>query len=83
MTDGQVLEKFYRERLEEQIIAYLAEQKGLSLDEAMDLYYRSRLSQKIYEGRFGVQYLDYRVLAQILTETEPELFGSSVSLAER
>ena len=83
MTDGQVLEKFYRERLEEQIIAYLAEQKGLSLDEAMDLYYRSRLSQKIYEGRFGVQYLDYRVLAQILTETEPELFGSSVSFAER
>ena len=83
MTDGQVLEKFYRERLEEQIIAYLAEQKGLSLDEAMDLYYRSRLSQKIYEGRFGVQYLDYRVLVQILTETEPELFGSSVSFAER
>ena len=83
MTDGQVLEKFYRERLEEQIIAYLAEQKGLSLDEAMDLYYRSRLSQKIYEGRFGVQYLDYRVLVQILTETEPELFGSSFSLAER
>ena len=83
MTDGQVLEKFYRERREEQIIAYLAELKDLSLEEAMDLYYRSRLSQKIYEGRFGVQYLDYRVLVQILTETEPELFGSSVSLAER
>ncbi len=64
----------YKERLEENIIVRLAEEKQCSLDEAMDAYYRSQLALKIDEGRFGVQYLDYKVLVQILLESEPELF---------
>ncbi|MBR4473290.1 MAG: hypothetical protein IKS55_06590 [Oscillospiraceae bacterium] len=69
-----VLEKVYQERLEEQLIAFLAKEENLSLEKAMDIYYSSRLSEKIHEGMEGVQYLDYKVLVQILRETEPELF---------
>ena len=72
--DEETLEKIYQENLEERLIAYIAEQKQLSLEAAMDLYYHSKLSQKIHLGAEGVQYLDYKVLAQILSETEPALF---------
>lgn len=71
-----MLEKIYQERLEEQLIAYLAEQHNVTLERAMDIYYSSNLAEKIHDGVEGVQYLDYKVLAQILKETEPELFTS-------
>ena len=71
-----MLEKIYQERLEEQLIAYLAEQHNVTLERAMDIYYSSNLAEKIHDGVEGVQYLDYKVLAQILKETEPELFAS-------
>lgn len=73
--NGDTLEKFYREGLEERIIARLAKVKNLTLEQAMDLYYQSQLAQKIYEGRDDIQYLDYKVLVQILLDTEPELFA--------
>ena len=69
-----ILEKFYQEGLEERLISNIAKEKAISLVEAMDAYYRSKLAQKIYEGKEGVQYLDYRVLTRLLFETEPELF---------
>ena len=75
--DDQVLEQIYQERLEEQIITYLAESEHISLHQAMDLYYTSKLADKIHAGKEGVQYLDYKVLVQILRETEPKLFGAS------
>ena len=75
MIDEKLLEKDYRERLEENLIAFLAEQNALTYEEAMELYYGSRLADKIGEGRFGVQYLDIKVLAELLKETEPELFA--------
>ena len=71
--DETILEQNYRERLEERLIAHIAEQNNLSLEAAMDVYYSSKLAEKIYRGVEGVQYLDYRVLAEILKETEPEL----------
>ena len=71
--DEEILEKYYRESLEERLIAYLAEWQGLSLEKAMHVYYCSRLAEKIHAGANGVQYLDEKVLAQILFETEPEL----------
>lgn len=70
MVDGDVLEKVYQEHLEERIIAYLAQLKNCSLEKAMDLYYCSSLADKINQGQEGIQYLDYKVLAQILMETE-------------
>ena len=68
--DGDVLEKVYQENLEERIIAYLAEQKGISLQKAMHIYYNSRLADRIQRGVEGIQYLDYKVLVQILCDTE-------------
>ncbi len=68
--DGDVLEKVYQENLEERIIAYLAEQKKISLEKAMNVYYNSKLADKIQRGVEGIQYLDYKVLVQILCNTE-------------
>ena len=65
-----VLEKVYQENLEERIISYLSEIKGISLERAMQLYYNSKLADKIHRGEYGVQYLDYKMLVQILLETE-------------
>jgi len=72
--DRDVLEKAYQERLDERIIEYLAEHAGMSLEEAMRIYYNSRLADKIHHGEYGVQYLDHKVLVQLLYDTEPELF---------
>lgn len=72
----EVLENIYRENLEERIIAYLAETRNLSYEVAMDLYYNSKLSDKIHMGKEGIQYLDYKALVQILLDTEKELLNS-------
>ncbi|MCI8581943.1 MAG: hypothetical protein HFH13_02215 [Dorea sp.] len=69
----EMLERVYQENLEEKIIAYLAEICGFSYEKAMDLYYNSKLSDKIYLGENGIQYLDYKVLVQILLKTEKKL----------
>lgn len=74
MTDEKVLENIYQESLEESIVSYIAQQKKLSLEDALDKYYSSKLSVKIHDGVYGVQYLDYKNLVEILFETEPELF---------
>ena len=71
---GEVLEKIYRERLEERIIAFLSKEHDISLEKAMDIYYKSRLAEMIHKGEEGIQYLDCKLLAQILFETQPELF---------
>ena len=70
----KVLEQTYQENLEERLITYLAEQHSIPLEKAMDIYYHSRLAEKIHQGVEGVQYLDYKVLADILLDTEAELF---------
>lgn len=70
--DSDALERVYQENLEEKIIAYLSEQRGISLEKAMDVYYNSRIADMIQRGAEGIQYLDYKVLVQILCETEKE-----------
>ena len=72
--DEKILEQTYQENLEERLITYLAEQHNIPLEKAMDIYYHSRLAEKIHQGVEGVQYLDYKVLADILLDTETELF---------
>lgn len=72
--NGETLERVYQENLEERIIAYLSDTRGLSLEAAMDIYYNSVLADKIHQGVEDVQYLDYKVLVQKLCETEKELF---------
>jgi hypothetical protein len=72
--NDEALEKNYQERLEERVISYIAEKQNIQLTDAMDLYYKSKLADKIAQGQYGIQYLDYKVLAEILRDTEPELF---------
>ena len=72
--DDKTFENIYQERLEERLIGYLAQKHGFDYMKAMDVYYNSELAGKIHEGRYGVQYLDHKVLVEILEETEPELF---------
>ncbi len=72
--DEGLLEDIYQERLEEKLIEYLSVKHNIDFQKAMDIYYNSELAQKIHEGRNGVQYLDHKVLADILEETEPEIF---------
>lgn len=69
----EMLEYIYQENLAERLIAHLAETCGFSYEKAMDVYYNSKLSDKIHLGKDGIQYLDYKVLVQILLETEKEL----------
>ena len=47
--NGDVLEKYYKESLEERIIAHLAKVKNLTLEQGMDIYYSSHLAHKIHE----------------------------------
>ena len=72
--DETILEQTYQENLEERLIAYIAKQNSFSLEKAMDVYYHSKLADKIHQGTEGIQYLDYKVLADILRDTEEELF---------
>ena len=74
MIDKDALDKIYKEMLEEKIINQLADTKGISIRQAMDVYYRSRLSQQIYDGSYGIENMDYRYLVEDLIENEPELF---------
>ena len=73
MTDVSSL---YRQKLEEDVISRLAEMKNITLDRAMDIYYRSRLAGQISEGLYGIEYLSPEYLAQDLVENEPELFAN-------
>ena len=65
MSDVE-LEAFYKEHLEESIIKQLSKQENISLDEAMNLYYNSKLANYIHEGKYDIQYLDYKVLTDNL-----------------
>lgn len=70
-----ILEKYYQEGLEERLISYISDKKGISRERAMDIYYHSKMADRIHEGVYGVQYLDHKVLAQMLIDSEPELFA--------
>jgi len=48
----------------------------------MDIDYHSRMIEKTHQGIKGMQYLDYKVLAQIMFETEPEHFFRCIQLTE-
>ena len=74
MIDRDELDKIYKESLEKKIINQLAETKEIPLRKAMDIYYRSRLSQQIHDSCYGIENMDYRYLVEDLIENEPELF---------
>ena len=61
---------FYRENLEGDVISALAEAAGISLRKAMDVYYGSALSGQIETGRYGIDNLSAKYLAEDLLENE-------------
>jgi len=72
--DGGQLEAILKESLEKDITTLLAERLEIPVREAMDLYYRSKLSHQIDSGAYGIQYLDAAYLVDDLLENEPSLF---------
>lgn len=75
MIDKDVLDKTYKELLEGKIINNLAEEKKIPIRQAMDVYYRSKLSQQINDGSYGIENMDYRYLVQDMIENGPNLFS--------
>lgn len=76
MNHKNAINDEYKQNLEESIIAYLSEIKHIEIRKAMDIYYKSRLSEQIAEGKYGIDNMDYKYLALDLIENEPELFTS-------
>ena len=66
MIDDKDFERIYQEYLEEDIISYLAKIHNISLEKAMDLYFNSQIAEKIHQGKYGIQYLDYKILAEMV-----------------
>ena len=69
------VEAIYIENLEQDIIKSIAEMKHLDLRQAMDIFYKSKLSAQITNRELGIENLDAKYLAEDLIENEPELFG--------
>lgn len=76
MIEKEKLDSAYKEMLEEKIINCLAETRKIPIRQAMDIYYRSELSQQIDDESYGIENMDYRYLVQDLIENEPELFST-------
>ena len=72
--DEKTLENIYQEKLEERLIEHIAEKHHLDFQIAMNVYYSSKMAERIHEGTYGIQYLDYKVLVEMIENTEPELF---------
>ena len=69
------LRDVYISLLEEDIIREIATTKCLDNRTAMEKYYKSRLCQQIGNGEYGIEYMDFKYLANDLIENEPELFA--------
>ena len=74
-VDKKELRDVYITFLEEDIIRELAAVKGIDNRVAMEKYYRSKLCHQIGSGEYGIEYMDYKYLANDLIENEPELFA--------
>ncbi|CUO57620.1 Uncharacterised protein [[Eubacterium] contortum] len=72
--DKENLNFLYKQNLEKNIIGYLSEKKKIDLRKAMDIYYKSKLSEQISNGILGIENMDYKYLAEDLMENERELF---------
>ena len=72
---AEALEQLLREHLDADIVAELASRLGLTLQDAMDRYYSSRLAASIAKGECGIQYLSAGYLVDDLLLNESELFA--------
>ena len=63
-TNPEILEKQYLQELDNSIITYLSSFRHISTQEAMDTYYNSKLCEYIHQGKYDIQYLDYKLLVE-------------------
>lgn len=80
----EALPAIRRTNLEAQMTTLLAERLGLSVEEALELYYSDPLSQLIEENVYGLQYLDaaYLVDELIWRSQQSETCAVSESLRQ-
>ena len=64
----------YKQNLEDNIITQVAKIKNISLRDALNIYYKSRLARQINDGSYGIENMDFKYLANDLIENESELF---------
>lgn len=62
------IESFYKEHLEEDIIFYLSKKRNIAYEEAIKIYYTSKLADYIHDGVYNLQYLDYHILVDFLEQ---------------
>ncbi len=67
-------DSIYKQNLEDDIITQVAKIKNISLRDALNIYYKSRLAQQINDGSYGIENMDFKYLANDLIENESELF---------
>ena len=67
------LEELLKEHLESDLICRIAEYENVDAKQALDIYYKSKLSYQISDGVCGIQYLDAGYLFADLLENEPEI----------
>jgi CRISPR/Cas system-associated protein Csx1 len=72
-VDKTDLRNTYLTFLEEDIIKELAALLDVDNRIAMELYYKSKLCQQIGSGKYDIEYMDSKYLANDLIENEPEL----------
>lgn len=70
------LAQLRKQNLESDIITGIARKMDCDAETALRLYFQSKLSQQIEEGRYGIQNLDASYLLEDLFENEPELFST-------
>lgn len=75
----EALPAIRRTNLEAQMTTLLAERLGLSVEEALGLYYSDSLSQLIEENVYGLQYLDAAYLVDELIRRSQQNEACAVS----
>lgn len=69
------LSELHLQHLETDIVEQLAARLNLDAEEALAIYYKSRLARQVAAGSYGIQNLDAAYLVDDLLENEPELFS--------
>ena len=68
-----ILEETLKRNHDTEIVTLLAERLNIDAEEALRIYYSSRLAEQINEGAYGIQYRDPVYLVEDLLENEPEV----------
>ena len=58
------LDTFLKEHLEADVVEIIANRLKLPVEKAFEIYFNSRISGMIEEGKFGIQYLSPEYLAE-------------------